>query len=181
MEQTACIGPVFRAFRYSLEHPPRASTARTARLDRPSGPGWAAAGDAAMALDPLSSRGILTALWTGTRCGEALNGCLTGDADGIRRYAEDLEIAFADYLREQAEYYSIERRWAAQPFWQRRRKESHVVRFEQAPGQSDVDHGDFAGVNSGALALKPSLGAANVAVAVAQRRAERMAAVGVQS
>ena len=122
LDQTACIGPYFRAFGYRLQHPPQAGSARTARLDRAAGDGWAAAGDAAMALDPLSSRGILTALWTGTRCGEAVDSSLGGDADGIRRYAEDLGIAFADYLREQAEYYSMERRWADRAFWKRRRR-----------------------------------------------------------
>ena len=120
LDQTACIGPYFRAYGYRLQRPPKAGSARTARLDRAAGDGWAAAGDAAMALDPLSSRGILTALWTGTRCGEAVDACLGGDANGIRRYAEDLEIAFANYRREQGEYYSMERRWADREFWRRR-------------------------------------------------------------
>ena len=126
LEQTACVGSFFRALGYRLEHPPWASTARTARLDRAAGDNWAAAGDAAMALDPLSSRGILTALWTGTFCAEAVDACLGGNADGIRRYAGELEIAFADYLREQGEYYSMERRWADREFWRRRRRASHT-------------------------------------------------------
>jgi 2-polyprenyl-6-methoxyphenol hydroxylase-like FAD-dependent oxidoreductase len=32
LDQTACVGPYFRAFRYKLENSPRASTARTVRL-----------------------------------------------------------------------------------------------------------------------------------------------------
>ncbi len=134
LEQTTCVGPYLRASGYRLERPPRASAARKARLDRAAGDGWAAAGDAAMALDPLSSRGILMALWTGIRCGEAVDACLGGDANGICRYAEALEIAFADYRREQGEYYSMERRWADRAFWRVQERESDVVRFEQAPG-----------------------------------------------
>jgi hypothetical protein len=75
-----------------------------------------------LALDPLSSRGILTALWTGARCGEAVNASLSGDADALDRYTLALNVAFVDFLREQAEYYSMEQRWPDRPFWRRRRK-----------------------------------------------------------
>ncbi len=122
MEQTACVGPYFSAFRYELEHSPMACSARTARLDPPAGDGWAAAGDAALALDPLSSRGLLTALWTGTRCGKAVSAWLDGDSDAIGRYAGSLDAAYVDYLREQAVHYSMESRWADSVFWERRRR-----------------------------------------------------------
>ncbi|MGW2088752.1 LodA/GoxA family CTQ-dependent oxidase [Streptomyces sp. NPDC001880] len=44
---------------------PRRAPAHSTHLDRVHGDGWIAAGDAAVAFDPLSSQGILTALYTG--------------------------------------------------------------------------------------------------------------------
>src|SRR5262249_14887113 len=44
-----------------LVEPPAVAAAGSSRLDRAAGPGWAAAGDAAAAYDPLSSHGIATA------------------------------------------------------------------------------------------------------------------------
>ena len=52
--------------------PPAAPTPGSARLDRFAGDGWLAVGDAALAFDPLSSQGILNALYTGLRGGQAL-------------------------------------------------------------------------------------------------------------
>jgi hypothetical protein len=49
----------------SLTHAPLLTDASVAYLDPLTGPGWAAAGDAAVSFDPLSSQGILTALLTG--------------------------------------------------------------------------------------------------------------------
>eukprot|EP00479_Gromia_sphaerica_P013930 TRINITY_DN8021_c0_g1_i1.p1 TRINITY_DN8021_c0_g1~~TRINITY_DN8021_c0_g1_i1.p1 ORF type:complete len:60 (-),score=20.65 TRINITY_DN8021_c0_g1_i1:65-244(-) len=37
---------------------------------------WIAVGDAAMSFDPLSSQGMVTALESGVKCGQALSGCL---------------------------------------------------------------------------------------------------------
>jgi flavin-dependent dehydrogenase len=130
IEQTACIGPYVLAFRYKIDKPPRVTSARTARLDPPAGDGWAAAGDAALALDPLSSRGVLTALWSGTRCGEAVHASLGGDSDAIGRYVGSLDTAFADYLRDRADSYSLEGRWLDRPFWRRRKT---VARIEAPP------------------------------------------------
>ncbi|MEV0530973.1 FAD-dependent monooxygenase [Kitasatospora sp. NPDC050463] len=51
---------------------PRWTPAHGLRLSPAAGPGWVAAGDAALAFDPLSSQGILTALHTGARAGQAV-------------------------------------------------------------------------------------------------------------
>jgi flavin-dependent dehydrogenase len=120
IERTTCIGPYFEAFRYIIDKPPRVTGARTARLDPPAGDGWAAAGDAALALDPLSSRGVLTALWSGLRCGEAVHASLGGNTGALNHYVRSLHAAFADFLRDRAAYYSLEDRWLDRPFWQRR-------------------------------------------------------------
>src|SRR5262249_26453424 len=43
---------------FDLQVVPRVVAAMSSRLDRPSGRGWLAVGDAAMAFDPLSSQGL---------------------------------------------------------------------------------------------------------------------------
>jgi hypothetical protein len=47
---------------------------------------------------------------------------MAGDSDAIGRYARSLEIAYADYLREQAGHYLMEGRWADRVFWERRQR-----------------------------------------------------------
>ncbi|MFJ2865952.1 hypothetical protein [Kitasatospora sp. NPDC087314] len=89
-----------------------------------AGPGWVAAGDAALAFDPLSSQGIVTALHTGARAGRAVADC---PADGGRTTAALADrTAFLDgiaaaYRRNHANTYDQEQRWPLSPFWRRRR------------------------------------------------------------
>ncbi|WP_380283057.1 tryptophan 7-halogenase [Kitasatospora purpeofusca] len=119
----AATGPTAaRAAAHPL--PPHASPARapahTARLDRVHGEGWTAAGDAAAAFDPLSSQGILTALWSGRAAGLAVDAHLAGEAGALDRYAADLAGVVTAYRRNHATYYGLERRWPGGPFWRRR-------------------------------------------------------------
>ena len=106
---------------YAFEERPRGADAGSARLDRVAGDGWLAAGDAAVSFDPLSSQGILTALYTGMRAGEAVAAHLAGDAGALDAYAARLEEVYATYLQNRLEFYGYEARWADHPFWARRR------------------------------------------------------------
>jgi len=106
--------------RAHLSKPHRAA-AHTAWLDRVTGPGWVAAGDAAVAFDPLSSQGVLTALYTGLSAGQALARHLRGDEAALAVYAEQVEAARTAYLRERDAVYAQERRWPERAFWDRRR------------------------------------------------------------
>jgi len=99
---------------YQLTAPPRVVDAGSARLDRFAGDGWLAVGDAAMALDPLSSHGIAAALHGGMLAAEAILG---GDA---RRYAAAMEATWEGYASMRRAFYAGERRWAGAGFWSRR-------------------------------------------------------------
>ncbi|GHG63612.1 hypothetical protein GCM10018779_33360 [Streptomyces griseocarneus] len=101
---------------------PRRAPAHTARLDRVHGDGWTAAGDAAAAFDPLSSQGILTALYTGMRAGEAVAARLGGDAADLDHYAANVDGIVAAHLRNRHTYYAFEQRWPHRPFWRRRHR-----------------------------------------------------------
>lgn len=108
---------------YALASRPRGADAGSARLARPAGDGWIAAGDAAISYDPLSSHGILNALHTGTEAGHAVAAALDGDASAIPGYAEHVDAVYATYLHHLHAYYAAETRWSDHPFWARRHRE----------------------------------------------------------
>lgn len=72
------------------------ASATTSRLSRFAGTDWAAVGDAATTVDPLSGRGVEYALTDGIAAGRAIAGsdshrALTGYAAGVLdRFADDL-------------------------------------------------------------------------------------------
>jgi flavin-dependent dehydrogenase len=99
---------------------PMIRRANGARLDRLFGDGWAAAGDAAVSFDPLSSQGIMTALYSGLRVAGAVVAARSGDRGALASYATALAAIHDSYRRQHNLVYSAERRWPEHPFWQRR-------------------------------------------------------------
>lgn len=98
--------------------------AGSTRLASGYGPGWVAAGDAVLSFDPLSGRGMLTALLTGALAGRALAAHLAGEPDALAGYQRAVQALHRDYRSEQAHYYGLERRWPAAPFWRARHQRS---------------------------------------------------------
>jgi len=96
---------------------PRLVAAHSARARRFAGTGWIAAGDAAMAFDPLSGSGILQALRSGLLAAEAV---ARPREKGGAAYAELHEETWTRYLASLRECYGWERRWPDRPFWRRR-------------------------------------------------------------
>jgi flavin-dependent dehydrogenase len=100
---------------------PHVASASSHRLDRAAAPdGWLAAGDAALATDPLSGGGILRALLTGEAAGTALAHWLVGRPGPVREYERWLDRRFGEYVTERQTCYALEARWPAEPFWSRR-------------------------------------------------------------
>ncbi|HYU15297.1 MAG TPA: hypothetical protein VEL05_04475, partial [Candidatus Acidoferrum sp.] len=100
---------------------PRITDAAVAHLEQPAGPGWVAAGDAAVSFDPLSSQGIATALLMGREAGRAVVAMLTrADPEPLVRYGAAYAALLEDHCRQRAAYYGLERRWPSAPFWGRR-------------------------------------------------------------
>ncbi|MFD0274049.1 NAD(P)/FAD-dependent oxidoreductase [Kitasatospora sp. NPDC127111] len=100
---------------------PRRAPAHSARLDRSSGPGWTAVGDAVAAFDPVSSQGILTALHTGATGAAAVHAHLSGDAGALDAHHAGVAALLAAYRRNHHAVYAAEGRWSERPFWRRRR------------------------------------------------------------
>lgn len=82
-----------------------------------AGQRWIAVGDAALSFDPLSSQGILNALYTGMRAGQAVDLALSGNWEGISAYVSQLEQVRQAYLHHHRIYYQMEQRWPDSPFW----------------------------------------------------------------
>ncbi len=99
-------------------------------LDRVAGENWSAVGDAAMAVDPLSARGIYNALESGLRAARALAAKNRGDANAFKEYAAWMRARYERYSRARARYYAQETRWRDSEFW--RRRQISTARFDNA-------------------------------------------------
>jgi flavin-dependent dehydrogenase len=110
---------------YGYERPEgvRALAAGSSLLNRTTGDGWIAVGDAAAAFDPLSSHGIGSALAAGAWAAQAVAATLSGDDTAFVAYSERVLAGYARYLWERHAYYTDEQRWPDSPFWRRRHTE----------------------------------------------------------
>jgi flavin-dependent dehydrogenase len=96
------------------------TAAHSSTLEPCAGEGFLAVGDAALAFDPLSSQGLLNALFTGLAAAEAADSHLSGDIEALVRYRDTIAGIAAAYRRHLALFYGDERRWPDAAFWQRR-------------------------------------------------------------
>jgi len=96
------------------------TAAHSAMLHPFAGPSWLAVGDAALSFDPLSSQGLLHALYSGLAAAEAAERRLAGDADPLTQYQHTLDRVHTAYRAHLARWYRVETRWSNTPFWKRR-------------------------------------------------------------
>jgi flavin-dependent dehydrogenase len=85
-----------------------------------TGPNWVAAGDAALAFDPLSGLGIYKTIESGLRSSAAIVRCLEGDCSGMVEYENWTADGFRSYLSMRRQFYGSVQRWPGSRFWQRR-------------------------------------------------------------
>ena len=114
------LAPVLRHAAFDMAARPGFCAAHGCRLARPAGEGWFAVGDACLALDPLSSQGLLNALYTGLAAAEAADRFLSGDHVAGEQYGHSVRAIWDCYRRNLEAWYSLERRWRDKPFWRRR-------------------------------------------------------------
>jgi 2-polyprenyl-6-methoxyphenol hydroxylase-like FAD-dependent oxidoreductase len=105
---------------FVADNRPGFTIARSAMLSPCAGEGWLAVGDAAISFDPLSSQGLLNALFTGLAVAEAAESYLKGDSASLDEYSRVIRGIGDSYQTRLAFHYAAETRWARAPFWQRR-------------------------------------------------------------
>jgi flavin-dependent dehydrogenase len=110
------------AFGSEITEGPQATDARTSRLERLYGTRWLAVGDAALCFDPLSSQGLLTALYGALKAGRALVRELEGAAASaaLEEYEEAMLQVYRAFEANRLQAYRQERRWPQRLFWKRR-------------------------------------------------------------
>jgi flavin-dependent dehydrogenase len=89
-------------------------------LDPCAGDDWLATGDAALTFDPLSSQGLLNALFLGLAAAETAHNRLSGKAAVATKYIARIAEIREAYRRNLSEAYSHVHRWPDSPFWLRR-------------------------------------------------------------
>jgi flavin-dependent dehydrogenase len=119
---------------------PRILAAASQCLEPAAGPGWIAAGAAAVSFDPLASAGVGHALASGIHAARAAHQALAAapekaveapaveapesagaaGAPLLAGYGAQVARNMSQYLRLRHHFYAVEQRWADQPFWRRR-------------------------------------------------------------
>jgi flavin-dependent dehydrogenase len=101
---------------YAIEHGPLVVLADTSYLTKIAGGGWCAAGDAAAALDPLASAGIMDAI----NGGAAAAGLVLSGFKNAEEHSRDLVERAKGNVETRRAYYAMEQRWPTATFWARR-------------------------------------------------------------
>jgi len=119
-EQTLFVKHRVPGHAYEILTPPDITSAGSSSLAEYGGPGWLVAGDAACAMDPLSSHGIAFALRSGIDAALAAASNLDGSQSAICSYNETLHTAVNIYREQRLRIYAQETRWPESPYWKRR-------------------------------------------------------------
>lgn len=96
---------------------PRCSAAGTSILPTFGSEGWIAIGDAALACDPLSSQGVITALVSAHAALTAIRDYLSGLGNGLQQYHSFQRETARRLLRQRQYFYDLETRWHSGSFW----------------------------------------------------------------
>lgn len=122
-----------------LEAGPVTRNASTSCSEPTAGPGWVAAGDAALAFDPLASLGIGHAMLSGIEAARAVSVAAAGRTEVFPAFADAARQLFAEFRHRQQAMYLAERRWLDAPFWARRHAGSMASRRAGTPVPPDAD------------------------------------------
>jgi flavin-dependent dehydrogenase len=103
---------------YGIGRNPEVVLADTSYLTHSADDGWCAAGDAAAALDPLASAGIVNAIQSGSAAARLV---LSGFKN-CEEYSKMVGDRVKADIETRRSYYLMETRWPREPFWVRRRE-----------------------------------------------------------
>lgn len=126
LQTTRHLSKVCRRHRYVPVGKPRGVDASGGLLVPPDVPGFLTIGDAAATFDPLSSKGISFAMYSGIQAAASCVSWLGGDHDKLARHWEHVrQVAEHDRLL-LGQVYSFETRFSRWEFWSRRQPRVRV-------------------------------------------------------
>jgi flavin-dependent dehydrogenase len=123
-----------RADTLEMLSPIRIVSAASVLREPVHGPNWIAAGDAALAFDPLSGLGVHKAIESGLRSSAAIARHLEGDSEAMMEYENWTVDSFRSYLSVRRQFYRTVDRWPGSPFWERRRSDN-LARSGRSAGE----------------------------------------------
>jgi flavin-dependent dehydrogenase len=138
----------------TIVDPPRVHSAASSRLFPCIGANWIAAGDAAVAFDPLSSLGIGHAIASGIQAARIASARCRHQESLADSYQDDVRRHFECFLEKRRAIYAQERRWPDSPFWARRHTAAAALRGAREGPRSVA--GALCGRSSVDAALKSS-------------------------
>ena len=103
-----------------------------------TGPNWIAAGDAALAFDPLSGLGIYKTIESALRSSAAIVRWFEGDRSGMVEYENWTAEGFCSYLSMRHQFYGSVQRWPRSRFWQRRALPTQAETIADPQHRSDA-------------------------------------------
>jgi flavin-dependent dehydrogenase len=109
-----------RAAAKEMLTPIRIVSAASVLREPAHGPNWIAAGDAALAFDPLSGLGVHNAIESGLRSSAAITRFLEGDVEAMMEYENWTVESFHSYLSVRSQFYGSVERLPGSLFWERR-------------------------------------------------------------
>lgn len=118
--QTQLIREFTDDSKFGIRAPLRVVLADTSCLDRAAAEGWVAIGDAAMAMDPLSSVGITDAIKSAMDASRLILEYRASENGPVLEYSSRMAATHARNNRTRLEYYRMEQRWPESSFWSRR-------------------------------------------------------------
>jgi len=120
LEHSRVLSPIMKMYGYEMGSELHISHAQNSRRLPVYGNGWIAAGDAAVAIDPIASQGMHNALITGATAADYLTLFLQGHTQALEDYHARINEIYFTYLQTVNAAYQQEQRWADQAYWQRR-------------------------------------------------------------
>ncbi len=113
---TTLLGPLLARVRLRGE-PLRCRPVTVSRLDRVTGSGWLAVGDAASERDPITGCGIHDALLDAADAAWTIAAATGAGGQPPWRYEDRVEARFENHRQTRDALYAAERRWPAEAFW----------------------------------------------------------------
>jgi flavin-dependent dehydrogenase len=104
---------------YRIVSGPHIMISNSSRLEKIVGDNWLAVGDAAATYDPISSKGIISAINDGINASDSIGKYLTGNSHILEDYSKNVITRFNSYLKKRSYYYKLENRWPDSEFWKK--------------------------------------------------------------